>query len=373
MVENVKPSSDLSGFYVVFYGSCNLERPGIYGISHLMEHLVCKAYDHLQDEMDENGISWNAYTSGNEIVFHWTGLEENLKKYRNKFLDLIKDFKITEEEFQNEKNIVIQEYFDSFNDQTSAHYLNLCRREFDHYGPIGLLEDLQNLTLKDCQDYFKLQYSKPSKIINVSNEKIKDKGSKAFKDFSQFTTDPFSYDIKKNEDAKMEKMNQFDGKRSIIIFSEPIVEPSHFAPVKMITQLLTSGLNSPLYQEIREKRGLVYYIQNWVDRTGSVGRNFFASLTTDENVEPFKEALVEVLKDPKKHLTEKRFNVIKNKLQIGYKKNKINAHANVTKYIDPEEWVLENYIDDMTLEDCMKVYDLYFNPDKLTFTTDKDY
>jgi len=373
MIENIKPTTDLSGFYIVFYGSCNLEKSGIYGISHLMEHLVCKAFDHLQDELDENGISWNAYTSGNEIVFYWTGLEENLKKYRNQFLDLLKDFKVTEEEFENERNIVIQEYFDAFNDQTESHYLNLCRREFNHYGPIGLLEDLKSLTYKDCQDYFKLQYSEPSKIINVSNEKIKGKNSKNFKDFSEFTIDPFSYDIKKNSEAKLEKLNQYDGKRSILIFSEPIIEPKHIAPVQMISSMLSSGLNSPLYQEIREKKGLVYYIQNWIDRSGSVGRSFFASLTTEDNVEPFKKALIEVLNDPDKYLTEKRFNVIKNKLIIGYKKNNINAHANVNKYIQPEEWVLENRIDNITLKECMKVYDLYFNPNQLTFTTDKDY
>lgn len=373
MIENVKASTELSGFYIVFYGSCNLEKPGIYGISHLMEHLVCKAYDHLQDELDENGISWNAYTSSNEIVFYWTGLEENLKKYRDKFIDLIAKFDITEEEFENERNIVIQEYFDSFNDQTESHYLNLCRREFDHYGPIGLLEDLKSLTYKDCKDYFNLQYIKPSKIINVSAEKMKDMKEKSFKDFSQFTTDPFTYDIKKNPDAKLEKLNQFDGKRSILIFSDQIKDPKHIAPVQMITLLLSSGLNSPLYQEIREKRGLVYYIQNWVDRTGSEGRIFFASQTTDDNVEPFKKALIDVLKDPKKYLTEKRFNVIKNKQKISYKKNNINMHANVNKFIQPKEWILENYLDKMTLKDCLDVYDLYFNPNNLVFTTDKDY
>lgn len=373
MIENIKPTTDLSGFYIVFYGSCNLERPGIYGLSHLMEHLVCSSFDHLQDEFDENGISWNAYTSSNEIVFYWTGLEENLKNYKDTIVELISKFNITEEKFNNEKNIVIQEYFDSFNDQTSTHYLNLNRKEFNHYGAIGLLEDLQSLTFQDCKDYFELQYSKPSKIINVSKEELKASSHKNYKDFSEFTIDPYSYNLKKNDKAKLEKTNQYDGKRSIIIFSESIIETKHIAPVQMLTQMLSSGLNSPLYQEIREKKGLVYYIQNSVERTGNIGRILFASLTTEENVEPFKESLIEILKNPNKYLTEKRFNVIKNKLKIIYKKNNINSHINVDKYIEPSHWVLENYIDDITLKDCIDIYDLYFNPDKLTFTTDNDY
>jgi predicted Zn-dependent peptidase len=70
---NLKSQTDLSGFYVSFEGSTNLEEKGNYGISHLMEHLLCKNFDHLQDDFDRNAIDWNAYTSSNEIVFHWVG------------------------------------------------------------------------------------------------------------------------------------------------------------------------------------------------------------------------------------------------------------------------------------------------------------
>lgn len=373
MTENIKSTNNLSGLYIVYNGSCNLERPGIYGISHLMEHLVCKAFDHLQDEFDAEGISWNAYTSSNEIVFHWTGLEENLSKYRDKFLKLISKFDITEEEFENERKIVLQEYYDAFNDQTDVHYLNLKRKEFNHYGAIGLAEDLKSLTFKDCKDYFKLQFSTPSKVINVSKEDMKNVKTKGVKDFSEFTNDPFKYNNKKNSEATLEKGANFDAKRSIIVFSELIKNQKHIAPVQMIIRMLSSGLNSPLYQEIRESQGLVYYIQNWLGHDGDEGSIFFATLTTDDNVDKFNEALKDILNNPKKYLTQKRFDLIKKKALISYKKANINMHVNVDKYINSKEWVLENNIEDLTLENCMEIYDEYFNVKKLTFTTDKDY
>lgn len=370
---NVKPSNDLSGLYIVYYGSCNLEKSGIKGLSHLMEHLICKSLDHLQDELDNQGISWNAATGKNEITFYFTGLEENLSKFKNDFLDLLLNFKITEKEFSDEKSIVIEEYLDVFNNQTESHFLNLLRREFNHYDAIGCLEDLESLTYKDCQDFFKLQFSKPCKIINVSPEEMKEESKNKLKDFSQFDYAKYNFDIKKNPEAKMEKLNDFNGKRSILVFSNPITNQKHIAPVQFITYMLSSGLNSPLYKKIREEQGLCYYLQNFVDRLGKTGINFIASQTSDKNIEKFKKSLYEVLEEPNKYLTQERFDLIKNKLKIGYKKKNINLHSNVDKYIEPKEWVLENYIDSITLKDCLDIYNLYFSPENLTFTTDKDY
>ena len=41
MIVNVKSETGLSGFYIVFGGSTMNEKPGSYGISHLLEHLIC--------------------------------------------------------------------------------------------------------------------------------------------------------------------------------------------------------------------------------------------------------------------------------------------------------------------------------------------
>ena len=170
MVYNVKNKTDLSGFYVVYKGSCQLEKPGIYGISHLMEHLMCKSFEHLFDTFERYSISWNAYTSSNEIVFHMTGLDEYINKYKYTFFECLSNFKLDEKTLENEKKIVIEEYKDCFNKQSASHYLNLFRKIYGFYDPIGLMSDLEKITLKDCMDFYELQYSKPSTIINISKK-----------------------------------------------------------------------------------------------------------------------------------------------------------------------------------------------------------
>ena len=293
---NLKSETDFSGFYVVYEGSCVKEREGIYGISHLMEHLVCKSLDDFQDDFQRDGISHNAYTSDNEIVFHWTGLEDKLNKYRNLIIEKIFDFNITEEQLKTEKDIVMEEYLDWFNEQSSSHIQNLYRKLFNYYSPIGKRQDIESWALKDCQDYFDLQYKRPHKIINVSKHND-------FKTDIEFETSCvggiFEYG---NHKAYIEKLNDFKGKTSLWNLS-PIIHED-FASIKFVCTMLGRGLNSPLYQEIREKEGLVYYLWCYLQRINNHGIINIATATSPENVDKLQDIVASILGNKEKFLTK---------------------------------------------------------------------
>jgi predicted Zn-dependent peptidase len=364
MFINLKSQTDLSGFYIVYEGSTNIEKPGNFGISHLMEHLMCRNFDHLQDDFKRDGIDWNAYTSSNEIVFYWTGLEEKLNKYRYKLVELMSGFDVTKKEFENERNIVLEEYMDAFNGQTDSHSMNLNRKLFNHYDPIGLKEDLENLKFMDCLNFFEEQYSKPSKIINVSAKKTFKDSSIVFSD--RIINKKFAYG---EYDAPLELNNDFKDKSSIIILS-PIIE-SDFAYIHFINAMLAMGLNSPLYQEVREKRGLVYYIQCFQSRMNKQGIINISTQTSNKNVEKVIESIKGVIENPKKYLTQKRFDTIKESYLVRKKKEKINRYANVNKWINPSGWSVYDIINDLTLEQIYKVYNKNFNMDKFYISVDK--
>jgi predicted Zn-dependent peptidase len=98
------------------------ESQGECGISHLMEHLMCKSFDDLLPKMHRLGINYNAYTSSDQILFYFSGIEEYLDQLSTILYDRITScsFVWTEEAFDIEKKTVIQEYEDSFNEQTSG-------------------------------------------------------------------------------------------------------------------------------------------------------------------------------------------------------------------------------------------------------------
>ncbi len=364
MIINLKSQTDLSGFYVVYEGSTNLEKKGWYGISHLMEHLMCKNFDHLQEDFDKDGIDWNAYTSGNEIVFYLTGLDEKVNKWKGEFMDLLGQFNVTKEQFENERNIVLEEYMDAFNDQTQTHMLNLSRKLFNDYDPIGLREDLEGLKFMDCLNYFELQYAKPTKIINVSkNKKYKNAGIEFAE--RQIVKNVTFGDHK----TPLELNNDFKDKTSLVMLS-PIIEED-FAYVHFINAMLSLGLKSPLYQEIREKRGLVYYVHCYQSRMNQQGINTIATQTSNKNFNACVDSVKEVISNPKKHLTKDRFDLVKDYYKVRMKKDEILRYKNVNQWINPEGWSVYDIIDKVDFKKVKSVYDKYYDFDKFYISSDK--
>lgn len=363
MIVNLKSMTDMSGFYIVFDGSTYIETPGIYGTSHLMEHLQCKNFEHLRDELESNGIDWNAYTSSGNIVFYFTGLEKNLNKYREELVDLITDFKITKEQFENEKNIVLQEYNSYFADQQSSHQLNLARKLFRDYDPIGLRKDLEGLKFMDVMKFYEKQFRNPTKIINVSKTPLK-----MDIDFSDLKSDK-KYEFGPFDDVPLEKRSDFGDKASIIMVS-PIYE-SDFNYITFLSSMLSVGLSSPLYTEVRENKGLVYSIRCGQTRYNNQGVVSISTKTSSDNVEKVYDAVRFVLGNPKKFMTKERFNTIKNSLLIKVEKEKINRYANVMRWISPPEWNIHTILKEVTYDDVMDIYDKYFDFDKFYLSYDK--
>lgn len=364
MIINLKSETELSGFYVVYEGSTNLEKKGWFGISHLMEHLMCKNFDHLQEDFDKDGIDWNAYTSSNEIVFYLTGLDEKVNKWKGEFMDLLSEFNVTKEQFENERNIVLEEYMDCFNDQNQTHMLNLSRKLFGDYDPIGLKEDLEKLKYMDCLNFFELQYAKPTKIINVSKNKP----------YKNNTIDFAKRDITKKlefgeNDVPLELSNEFKDKTSIVILS-PVIEED-FAYVHFINSMLSLGLKSPLYQEIREKRGLVYYVHCYQSRINNQGINTISTQTSNKNYNDVVNAVKEVITNPGKYLTKERFDLVKDYYKVRMTKDEILRYKNVNQYIDPDGWSVYEILDKVNMKKIKEVYKKYYNFDKFYVSNDK--
>ena len=363
-VINLKSETNLSGFYVIYRGSTMYEKLGIRGISHLMEHLVYKSIDYLLDDFDRYGIANNAYTSGTEVVFHITGLDEHVMKFKSEILEQLLKFQITEEQFINERNIVLQEYDMYFGQRVENHMLNLNRKLYNDFDPIGSKEDLLSLTYQDIKDYFELQFKNPHLIINVSKH-------------NDFETDIEFSDTKFDNIAVMKTIQghiyepfQYDQEKVSLIDVSGIITED-FPYISFLSKMLGHGLKSPLYQEIREKRGLVYYVRCGIDRlTHKSGVLQFSCETSTSKVEEFQTTLKEILDNPDKYMTEDRFNIIKDAIKISLETSKINRYSDIGKYITPIEWQIEPLLEDLTYEKVMSYYDKYFKFDDLYLSID---
>jgi len=362
---NIKSDTDLSGFYVIYNGTIRNEKQGTRGISHFIEHLMCKEFDDIIDDFDKFGINWNAYTSDARVVYYITGLDEYLNKYKKPFIDRLLRFNITQKELEIEKKIVLEEYSDVFNKQSSSHFLNLYRKLFSNYNPIGEVDDIKNFNINGCRYHRNEFYSTPSEIINVSKYNPFDTDIK----LNNFNNN-YKMDYVFDNDFIFQKSNIFKSKTSIIYLSKMITEDYSF--VNFVASMLGDGLKSPLYQEIREKSGLVYYVNCYLDHL--TDENAVIKITTetnDGNVEQVNEKIYNILSNKEKYLTEERLDVVKKSYEIHYKKLEINRYTNINKYLSQKEWLIEPRLNEMTLEKIHEIYEKYFKFEDFYISYDK--
>jgi predicted Zn-dependent peptidase len=362
MIINKPSPTDLSGFYIVYKGSVLNEDISNYGISHLMEHLMCKQFQKLYNDFDRYSINWNAYTSGNEVVFHMKGLDEYLYKYRHELLNSLLSFNVPKKEFENELNVVIQEYKDTFQDQFTSAYYNLLRKIYKNYGPIGKLQTLQTITWDDANAYWEKYLSKPTMIINISK-------NSEFDGFGDFNTNlPNIYTPNKDDELIYEKVIDFN-KSCIAGYIEV---DKDMAYIDFVLEMLGKSLESPFMKEIREKRGLTYGVHNYVaDISSNQGLVTTSLITTDDKVKGVLDVYKMILSDPDNYLTEDRFNLIKDYYTVKKKMDEINAYSHHKKFIKPEQWLIENILDDITFEKTKEIFDKYLTFDNWKWMVDK--
>jgi predicted Zn-dependent peptidase len=253
---------------------------------------------------------------------------------------------------------------DSFNEQTQSHQLNLSRKLFGDFDPIGLKKDLQNLKFMDCLIYYELHYAKQYKIINVSKNKKYNNRAIDFVDRQIVKNLEFG-----NHNVPLELGNEFKDKTSIVILS-PIIEED-FAYVHFINAMLSLGLKSPLYQEIREKRGLVYYVHCYQSRMNQQGISTIATQTSNKNYSQVVDSVETIIKNPGKYLTKDRFNLVKDYYKVRQQKDEILRYKNVNQWINPEGWSVYDILDEVNIKKVREVYEKYFNFDNFYISSDK--
>ncbi len=369
MIHNRTNQTELSGFYIIYEGSTNLEKKGIYGISHLLEHLKCKCIDDLMDSFQEDGITWNAYTSSNRVVFYFTGLEEFLSPYRDVIIERFNlpfESYVTQEELDKEIKIVIKEYNQSFNSPDEVFYQNHMRRRYSSYSPIGLREDIENITYQDCLDFYDIQYKNPDCIINISRDFEYVNSEMVFED----RRDSYRDDWKADDTIEIEP--PIETEQTVEVFYEQIIDFKDIPYVSLLNSMLCSGLNSPFYQEIREKRTLCYGISNYISELGKTPILMTVVSTSPENLDELEDGINEILNNKEIYLDSKRLEVVRKSSIISKKKSLINRHNNISDIIDPNVSIYYDMIESVTLEELYEVYDKYFTLDKFEKYTDKD-
>jgi len=332
------------------------------GTSHLMEHLMCKPYEYLYPKMRELGIEDNAGTSDNKVVFFAYGLSEHLGGIAQTMIDKIinQDKLWSEEEFENEKNIVLQEYDDYFNRQDHGAWLNFMRKYYNYYGAIGRRKEIEEFSFDDSIKSAEAYFKSPNLICEVlhgSKDRVK------IPDGMTFKSNPLPGGIKFGEYNTDQESVPKEDQSVVFMFSKNTFSLDIASKVRLISICLAGGLESPLYQETREKRGLVYNISIMNLVMGSVFVPMVDAQTGSE------DELIDVLsnffsKDMSEWISEERFRICKSGIVVNSKMAAMMPHSSVTQTVLGDYNPFEG-IDNFSYEEAIVLANQIFCSDNL--------
>lgn len=250
------------------------EKKEVNGISHLIEHMVFKGTKNrssleIVSDIEEKGGMLNAYTSRDTTAYY----AKMLKQDANLAFDVISDMIINptfdEKELQREKEVVVQEINQSHDVPDEDIFDIFQAKMFPNQSigrPIlGTKETVRNMKKEDLFSYLKDFYTPSNMIVSAS-------GNIKHKDFVDIVGEKLSF-MKKGDENKVERQKYQGGlitqKRDIeqinmlLGFKSFGFLDKQYYPMSVLSMLLGGGMTSRLFQEVREKKGLVYSVYSF--------------------------------------------------------------------------------------------------------------
>lgn len=156
------------------------EHVGIRGLSHLFEHMMFRGSANFGPEehaqlISEHGGWNNAYTSDDVTVYHEVVPASALALVLELEADRMGRLALDDEMFTTEREVVKEEYRQNYENNPYGKLLLKLRREMygDHpysWGPIGVMGDLDALTVEDCRDYYRRHYAPDNATLVVAGD-----------------------------------------------------------------------------------------------------------------------------------------------------------------------------------------------------------
>ncbi len=265
--------SAVVGFWIET-GSKN-ERPDERGVSHFLEHMLFKGTGtrtalEIAQTLEDKGGMLNAFTNKELTCYFARTLDVHLHTAIDVLADMLTGSLLAPDEIERERRVILEELKMSQDSPEEVCHEQALRTLWpDH--PLGLEiigtpETISGMTQEHLRDYMRRYYTADRLVIAVAGHFDSDKVLAQLAGW--FGTLPSGSDpsLAHSPTPMIRAASQFkEIEQAHLCLVTPALrvdDPDRYA-LALLDTILGGGMSSMLFQEVREKRGLVYSISSF--------------------------------------------------------------------------------------------------------------
>ena len=277
------------------------------GMSHVLEHMLFKGTSsrpgsRIDQEVQEAGGYMNAYTSFDRTVYHIDVPNTGAKVAIDILCDIMQNASLPNDELEKEKQVIVREMDMNVDDPGRRSGRRLFETAYTRspyrYTVIGYPDIFHELKPQDIREYYEQKYA-PNNVFfvvtgDVRVDEVVGQIREAYAKSKAKPLPPVVLPEEPRQTAPREVVEEAAIELGHFHFAWHIPEMRHpdVAILDVLAVLLGHGRSSRLYQEVREKKGLVSSVDAWTYSPGNPGL-FGMSATADaDKFTAAKEAML---------------------------------------------------------------------------------
>ncbi|EKE16495.1 MAG: processing protease [uncultured bacterium] len=360
------------------------------GLSHFIEHMLFKGTKKrpstlaISEELDSIGGEFNAFTSKDRTAYYAKVDAKHIEKALDVVADIYLNSKLEQEEIDREKGTILQElnmYEDTPLRKVGDEFENLLYAKSSLGREIvGSKETIKKFSRKDFVRYMNKFYLSNDTVVcvagKINEETVIDEVKKYF-DGMRESIKPKTKKVTENQKEPQIRLKFKKTDQTHFIVGTRSYHQNH--PDRFVLGLLAtilggSMMSSRLFIEVRERRGLAYYIRTSADAYQDCGYIATQAGVEHKNLKlALKTILEQYNKIANEKVSEKELqrakDYIKGRSVMGFEASDEVAGFFIDQEIHREEILtLEDIfkkIDAVTAEDILRVAKDVFQQKKL--------
>ena len=250
------------------------EAPNENGVSHFLEHMAFKGTERrsaaaIAEEVEAVGGHINAYTAREQTAYYVKLLKEALALGADIIGDILCHSTFAPDELERERGVILQEIGqanDTPDDIVFDHFQATAYPDQPMGRPVlgteVLIRDMKRAALTG---YMRRHYAAANTVVaaagNLDHETVL---ALAEKHFADLPRDPAPSPVPAAyAGGEFRESRELDQVHLVLGFPSVAYADRDFYPVMLLSTVLGGGMSSRLFQEVREKRGLVYSIYSY--------------------------------------------------------------------------------------------------------------